>query len=82
MVEKEWSLIVNNTILLKMLPQFYQGHLQKYLISSQLLNLNLLVVVLGLHKQIRIERLAALLPLPVLYESRRRHIQRFLKLPS
>ncbi|PSP17716.1 MAG: hypothetical protein BRC52_13150 [Cyanobacteria bacterium SW_5_48_44] len=42
MVEKEWSLLVNKTILLKMLPQFYQGHLQKYLISSQLLNLNLL----------------------------------------
>lgn len=81
MVEKEWSLIVNKTILLKMLPQFYQAHLQKYLTSSQLLNLKLLVVVLQLHKQIRIERLAALLPLPVLYESRRRHIQRFLKLP-
>ena len=81
MVEKEWSLIVNKTILLKMLPQFYQAHLQKYLTSSQLLNLKLLVVVLQLHKQIRIERLATLLPLPLLYESRRRHIQRFLKLP-
>ncbi len=30
----------------------------------------------------RIERLAACLPLPILFESRRRHLQRFLILPQ
>jgi hypothetical protein len=41
----------------------------------------MLVWLLQFHKQVRIERLAACLPLPVLYESRRRHVQRFLILP-
>ena len=36
---------------LKMLPQFYQACLQKYLTSTLLLNLKLLVVILQLHKQ-------------------------------
>jgi len=34
-----------------MLPQFYQACLQKYLTSTLLLNLKLLVVILQLHKQ-------------------------------
>jgi hypothetical protein len=42
----------------------------------------MLVWLLQFHKQIRIERLAACLPLPILYESRRRHVQRFLSLPQ
>jgi len=63
-----------------MLPQFYQTHLQKYLSESQLITLKLLVWLLQSQKQVKIERLAATLPLPIQQNSRRRHIQRFLKL--
>jgi hypothetical protein len=41
-----------------------------------------LIWLLQVHKQVKIERLAACLPLPILYESRRRHLQRFLLLPK
>ena len=63
-----------------MLPQFYQTHLQKYLSESQLITLKLLVWLWQSQKQVKIERLAATLPLPIQQNSRRRHIQRFLKL--
>jgi hypothetical protein len=63
-----------------MLPQFYQTHLQKYFSESQLITLKLLVWVWQSQKQVKIERLAATLPLQIQQNSRRRHIQRFLKL--
>jgi hypothetical protein len=63
-----------------MLPQFYQTHLQKYLSEPQIITLKLLVWLLQSHKQVKIERLAATLPLPIQQNSRRRHIQRFLNL--
>jgi hypothetical protein len=63
-----------------MLPIFYQTQLQKYLTKSQLITLKLLVWLLQSHKQVKIERLAATLPLPIQQNSRRRHIQRFLSL--
>ncbi len=65
-----------------MLPEFYLTSLQSQLSASQLLTLEMLVWLLQFHKQVRIERLAAYLPLPILYESRRRHVQRFLVLPQ
>jgi hypothetical protein len=61
-----------------MLPPFYQNHLQNYLTSSEFLTCQILVWLLQFHKQIRIERLAACLPIPILFESRRRCLQRFL----
>ena len=64
------------------LPEFYNTCLSSYLSPSQLLTLEILVWLLQVHKQVRIERLAACLPIPILYESRRRHLQRFLILPS
>jgi len=64
----------------KMLPQFYQNHLQKYLSETQLITLKLLVWLLQSQKTVKIERLAATLPLPIQQNSRRRHIQRFLNL--
>jgi hypothetical protein len=64
----------------KMLPIFYQAQLQKYLSQSQLITLKLLVWLLQSQKQVKIERLAASLPLPIQQNSRRRHIQRFLSL--
>jgi len=63
-----------------MLPVFYQAQLEKYLSQSQLITLKLLVWLLQSQKQVKIERLAATLPLPIQQNSRRRHIQRFLSL--
>lgn len=62
------------------LPEFYTTCLAKYLSPSQMLTLEILIWLLQVHKQVRIERLAACLPIPILYESRRRHLQRFLLL--
>lgn len=64
------------------LPEFYYNCLSDYLSESQLLTLEILVWLLQVHKQVRIERLAACFPLPILYESRRRHLQRFLIVSS
>lgn len=61
-----------------MLPTFYQTLLRKYLTESQLITLKMLVWLLQHQKQVRIERLAATLPLPIQQNSRRRHLQRFL----
>ena len=63
-----------------MLPQFYQNNLRKYLSETQLITLKLLIWLLQSQKQVKIERLAATLPLPIQQNSRRRHIQRFLSL--
>ncbi len=64
------------------LPEFYYNCLSDYLSESQLLTLEILVWLLQVHKQVRLERLAACFPLPIIYESRRRHLQRFLILSS
>ena len=63
-----------------MMPSFYQKYLERYLKPAQLITLKMLVWLLQSQKQVRIERLAATLPLPILESSRRRHIQRFLSL--
>ena len=63
-----------------MLPPFYQTILEKYLTKAQLITLNMLIWVLQTQKQVKIERLAAVFPLPIQENSRRRHLQRFLKL--
>lgn len=65
-----------------MLPELYRTCFQSQLSQSQLHTLEILVWLLQQHKQVRIERLAACLPLPILFESRRRHLQRFLILPQ
>ncbi|BAY41436.1 hypothetical protein NIES2111_58320 (plasmid) [Nostoc sp. NIES-2111] len=63
-----------------MLPSFYQEFLEKYLNKSQLITLKMLVWVLQNQKQVKLERLAAMLPIPIQQNSRRRHLQRFLTL--
>lgn len=65
-----------------MLPQFYLACFQCQLSPTQLLTLEILVGMLQFHKNIRIERLAALFPQPILFESRRRSLQKFLILPQ
>jgi hypothetical protein len=46
------------------LPELYTTCLGDYLSESQLLTLEILVWLLQVHKQVRIERLAACLPIP------------------
>jgi len=65
-----------------MLPSFYHDLLEKYLTPAQLLTLQMLVWLLQNQKEVRIERLAATLQLPILQSSRRRHIQRFLQIKA
>ena len=65
-----------------MLPSFYHDLLEKYLTPAQLLTLQMLVWLLQTQKEVRIERLAATLQLPILQSSRRRHIQRFLQIKT
>ncbi|HBL12818.1 MAG TPA: hypothetical protein DD379_15750 [Cyanobacteria bacterium UBA11162] len=48
-----------------MLPVFYQTHLEKYLSQAQMITLKLLIWLLQNQKQVKIERLAATLPLPI-----------------
>lgn len=64
-----------------MLPVFYQTCFQRQLKDTQYLTLQILVFLLQIHKQVSIELLSTLMPYPVLFESRRRCIQRFLMLP-
>ena len=67
---------------IKMLPQFYQAHLKSQLSKNQYILLNLLSELLQSQKQVCLERLAANLPLPIQFESRRRQLQRFLICPK
>ena len=65
-----------------MLPQVYRTCFQSQLSATEFLTLEILVWLLQTHKQVRIERLAALFPQPIKFESRRRRLQRFLILPK
>jgi len=65
-----------------MFPQYAIEQFEKYLSESQIQTLKILIWLLQVHKQVRIERLASCLPIPILYESRRKHLQRFLVLPD
>ncbi|MEH2279706.1 MAG: hypothetical protein V7K40_34350 [Nostoc sp.] len=49
-----------------MLPAFYQTILEKYLSNAQLITRKMLVWLLQNQKEVRIERLAATLPLLIL----------------
>jgi hypothetical protein len=60
------------------MPSMYHTSLQEYLSPEQIVLLEMLVRVIQIFKQIKIEKLAARIPLPIKFESRRRAIQRFL----
>jgi len=64
-----------------MLPSLYQTHLENQLEPSELLFLNLIINVLQNIKEVSIEKIATALPIPILFESRRKKVQRFLSLP-
>ena len=65
-----------------MLPTFYQTHLQKQLTHAQFILLKILLDLIQSEKQVRLERLARVFPYPIMVESRRRKLQRFLDLPQ
>ncbi|MBV8885899.1 MAG: IS4 family transposase [Chroococcidiopsidaceae cyanobacterium CP_BM_RX_35] len=65
-----------------MLHSLYQNHLENQLEPSELLLFNILINLVQDLKEVSLEKLATALPLPILFESRRKKIQRFLSLPS
>ena len=65
-----------------MLSTLYQQHLENRLKPSELLFFNVLINVLQNIKEVNLEKIATVLPIPILFESRRKKIQRFLSLPS
>lgn len=65
-----------------MLPPLYQTHLENQLEPSELLFLKILINVIQNIKEVSIEKIATALPLPILFESRRKKLQRFLSLSS
>ena len=65
-----------------MLPQFYQKALRAHLNEKQYLTLQLLILMLQTHRQVKLLRLADLFPQPIKKESRMRNLQRFLLLPQ
>lgn len=69
MVKKDRSDFVNKTDKTKMLPEFYRSSLKSQLNLTQLLTVEVLVWLIQVHKQVRIERLAAHFPLPIRFGS-------------
>lgn len=67
---------------LKKMPEFYQTHLKNQLSMAQFLLLSLMIQLLQSLRSAKLEALATKLPLPILAESRRRKLQRFLSLPQ
>jgi hypothetical protein len=65
-----------------MLPIFYQTHLQNNLSTAEYLLLQILINLLQSIKKVSLETLATSMPIPILFESRRKKIQRFLSLPN
>lgn len=65
---------------MKMMPVFYQSHLRSQLRLEDYLMLEILIHLLQSLKKVKLETLATVFPLPILFESRRKKIQRFLSL--
>jgi hypothetical protein len=56
----------------------YHTYLQEHLSPEQMVFIEMLLRVIQIFKEIKIEKLAGRLPLPIKFESRRRAIQIFL----
>jgi hypothetical protein len=65
-----------------MLPESYQNQLKSQLDLREYIFLEILINLLQTVKTVNLEKLGTALPMPILFESRRRKIQRFLKLPN
>lgn len=64
-----------------MFPESYQKTLRRHLNESQYLTLQLLLLLLQVHRQVKLSVLASVFPQPIQYQSRKRNLQRFLSLP-
>jgi len=62
--------------------KFYQTHLKSQLSASDYIFLQILLNVLQAVKKVSIEVLSSALPIPIMFESRRKKLQRFLSLPN
>ena len=62
------------------LPEFYETNLKRELGRAEYLLLKILINLLQSIKTVSLEALATGLPIPILFESRRKKIQRFLSL--
>ena len=65
-----------------MLPLFYQTHLQQHLTRTQFLLLSILLNLLQLERQVKLEQLAQVFPYPITALCRRWKLQSFLNLPQ
>ncbi|NEQ86166.1 MAG: IS4 family transposase [Moorea sp. SIO2I5] len=64
-----------------MVPELYQKHLKNILSESQLLFFYLIIIIIQDTKNVKLEKIAESLPLPIQFSSRRKKLQRFLSLP-
>ncbi|OUL21472.1 IS4 family transposase [Nostoc sp. 106C] len=64
-----------------MFPGSYQKTLRAHLNESQYLTIQLLLLLLQVHRQVKLSVLASVFPQPIQYGSRKRNLQRFLNLP-
>ena len=65
-----------------MLPEFYHKCISRLLTPRQYATLRIIILILQSYRIIQIEKLASILPIPIKYQSRRRHLQRFLVIPQ
>lgn len=65
-----------------MFPASYQTTLHAHLSESQYLTLQLLLLLIQAHRQVKLSLLASVFPQPIQYQSRKRNLQRFLVLPQ
>ena len=80
-MKKSVFVVIEIPIIIMLLNEFI-AHFNQYLTPTQFQTLSILVGLLNQYRQVKIEKLAEFLPLPILFESRRKHIQRFLSLIS
>ena len=64
-----------------MIPELYQKHLKNLLSESHFLFLYIVLIVRQDTKNVKLEKIAESLPLPIKFNSRRKKLQRFLSLP-
>lgn len=62
-----------------MLPKNYTNHLTTCLKKSEYLMLIMVVQLLQMYRKVRLEELSTKLPIPILFESRRKKMKRFLE---
>ncbi len=60
----------------------FESHFHKYLTPNQFQTLSILISLINQYRQVKIEKLAGYFPLPIQFESRRKHLQRFLVLTA